>query len=140
MAKSSDKCSFCERSRIEAEVLIAGINGNICQDCVEQAQIILSEERSIKKPERSKELKLMKPAEIKKYLDQYVIGQEEAKRILAVAVYNHYKRISQGTFKNGNNDDVEIEKSNIIMVRNRHRKNFTGTIDRKNAACSVRHC
>jgi ATP-dependent Clp protease ATP-binding subunit ClpX len=116
MAKSSDKCSFCGRSRIEAEVLIAGINGNICQDCVEQAQIILSEERSIKKPERSKELKLMKPAEIKKYLDQYVIGQEEAKRILAVAVYNHYKRISQGTFKNGNNDDVEIEKSNIIMV------------------------
>lgn len=116
MAKSSDKCSFCGRSRIEAEVLIAGINGNICQDCVEQAQIILSEERSIKKPERSKELKLMKPAEIKKYLDQYVIGQEEAKRILAVAVYNHYKRISQGTFKNGSNDDVEIEKSNIIMV------------------------
>jgi ATP-dependent Clp protease ATP-binding subunit ClpX len=116
MAKSSDKCSFCGRSRIEAEVLIAGINGNICQDCVEQAQIILSEERSIKKPERSKELKLMKPAEIKKYLDQYVIGQEEAKRILAVAVYNHYKRISQGTYKNGNNDDVEIEKSNIIMV------------------------
>jgi len=116
MAKSSDKCSFCGRSRIEAEILIAGINGNICQDCVEQAQIILSEERSIKKPERSKELKLMKPGEIKKYLDQYVIGQEEAKRILAVAVYNHYKRISQSTFKNGTTDDVEIEKSNIIMV------------------------
>jgi len=116
MAKSSDKCSFCGRSRIEAEILIAGINGNICQDCVEQAQIILSEERSIKKPERSKELKLMKPGEIKKYLDQYVIGQEEAKRILAVAVYNHYKRISQSTFKNGSTDDVEIEKSNIIMV------------------------
>jgi len=116
MAKSSDKCSFCGRSRIEAEILIAGINGNICQDCVEQAQIILSEDRSIKKPERSKELKLMKPGEIKKYLDQYVIGQEEAKRILAVAVYNHYKRISQSTFKNGTTDDVEIEKSNIIMV------------------------
>jgi ATP-dependent Clp protease ATP-binding subunit ClpX len=118
MAKSSDKCSFCGRSRSEAEVLIAGINGNICQDCVAQAQIILSEEHSIKKPQRVKELKLMKPSEIKKYLDQYVIGQEEAKRILSVAVYNHYKRISQGTFKGGagSNDDVEIEKSNIIIV------------------------
>jgi len=116
MAKSSDKCSFCGRTRNETEVLIAGINGNICQDCVEQAQIILSEERSLKKPEHLKELKLMKPAEIKKYLDQYVIGQEEAKKILSVAIYNHYKRISQSTLKSNNSEDVEIEKSNIIIV------------------------
>jgi len=116
MAKSSDKCSFCGRTRNETEVMIAGINGNICQDCVEQAQIILSEERSLKKPEHLKELKLMKPAEIKKYLDQYVIGQEEAKKILSVAIYNHYKRISQSTLKSNNSEDVEIEKSNIIIV------------------------
>nr|NQU91929.1 ATP-dependent Clp protease ATP-binding subunit ClpX [Bacteroidota bacterium] len=116
MGKSSDRCSFCGRARNEAEILIAGINANICDECVEQAQLILKEEHSIKKPDKFKDFKVLKPFEIKKYLDQYVIGQEESKKILSVAVYNHYKRINQKTFKPGSKDDVEIEKSNVIIV------------------------
>ncbi len=117
MPKATDKCSFCGRSRNETEILIAGINGNICEDCVEQAQLIISEELSTKRPDKFKKFKLLKPTEIKSYIDQYVIGQEDAKRILSVAVYNHYKRISQkGKSIDKKNDDVEIEKSNIIIV------------------------
>ena len=117
MPKATDKCSFCGRSRNEAEILIAGINGNICEECVEQAKLIIKEELSTKQPDKFKNFKLLKPAEIKSYIDQYVIGQEDAKRILSVAVYNHYKRISQkGKTIDTKNDDVEIEKSNIIIV------------------------
>lgn len=116
MPKQDDRCSFCGRNRNETKILIAGINGYICNDCVEQAQQILHEEQAIKERELSGDFKLLKPNEIKHFLDQYVIGQEEAKRIISVAVYNHYKRIAQQQYKKGEDDDVEIEKSNIIMV------------------------
>ncbi len=116
MPKQADRCSFCGRNRNETKILIAGIDGYICNDCVEQAQQILSEEQAIKGRELSSDFKLLKPDEIKHYLDQYVIGQEEAKRILSVAVYNHYKRLQQTSYKKDKDDDVEIEKSNIIMV------------------------
>ncbi len=116
MAKDTDKCSFCGRARNETEILIAGINGNICEGCVEQAKLIIGEELSTKQPDKFKKFKLLKPAEIKSYIDQYVIGQDDAKRILSVAVYNHYKRISQKGKSIDKNDDIEIEKSNIIIV------------------------
>jgi len=120
MAKQSHlHCSFCARSRDEVKILIAGQEGHICENCVEHAQEIIAQELNIK-PEHSTasggasnfKLSVRKPAEIKKFLDEYVIGQDEAKRILAVAVYNHFKRITQKQVA----DDVEIEKSNIIMV------------------------
>ncbi|HZK09008.1 MAG TPA: ATP-dependent Clp protease ATP-binding subunit ClpX [Bacteroidales bacterium] len=113
MAKQSDKCSFCGRSRNETGMLIMGIDGNICNECVEQAAAILEEDSKIAHKSHAK-LKLPKPTEIKHFLDQYVIGQEESKRVLSVAVYNHYKRIDQT--KQSEEDDVEIEKSNIIIV------------------------
>lgn len=120
MAKQSHlHCSFCARSRDEVKILIAGQEGHICENCVEHAQEIIAQELNIK-PEHTAggggasnfKLSVRKPAEIKKFLDEYVIGQDEAKRILAVAVYNHFKRITQKQVA----DDVEIEKSNIIMV------------------------
>lgn len=107
-----DKCSFCGREKKEVSLLIAGIDGHICDRCVEQAYDIIREE--IKK-ESSFDLagiKLLKPKQIKEFVDQYVIGQDEAKKVLAVAVYNHYKRLTQAR----NNDETEIEKSNIILV------------------------
>jgi ATP-dependent Clp protease ATP-binding subunit ClpX len=116
MAKQMDKCSFCGRQRNETKVLISGMNAHICNECVEQAQLILQEERAAAKTRLPVDFKLLKPAEIKHHLDQYVIGQEEAKQVLAVAVYNHFKRISQEKYKKSKDDDVEIEKSNIIIV------------------------
>lgn len=108
------KCSFCGRDKSETYVLIAGINAHICDQCVQQAQNILSDEMNSKlKTNINANLTLLKPMEIKKFLDQYVIGQDEAKKVLAVAVYNHYKRISTKMKKQ---DEVEIEKSNIILV------------------------
>jgi len=114
--QTTDRCSFCGRSRNEVRILIAGINGNICEECVDQAQLILNEEQAVKHKKQQHDFKLVKPNEIKHFLDQYVIGQEEAKRILSVAVYNHYKRISPQNIKKNKNDDVEIEKSNIVIV------------------------
>jgi len=109
------KCSFCGRDKSETYVLIAGITGHICDQCIQQAQTILNDEMNSKlKHSLSNQMTLLKPVEIKKFLDQYIIGQDEAKKVLAVAVYNHYKRISQKTKKVA--DDVEIEKSNIVMV------------------------
>lgn len=106
-----DKCSFCGRPRKEAGMLIEGMAGFICDSCVDQAQNIIKEEaRSVPK-EPIKKQKLLKPIQIFEFLNQYVIGQEAAKKSLAVSVYNHYKRIFQE-----NNNDVEIEKSNIILV------------------------
>ena len=109
-------CSFCGRSRDEVKILIAGQEGHICENCVEHAQEIIAQELNLKQeslPTASNfKLTVRKPAEIKKFLDEYVIGQDDAKKILAVAVYNHFKRITQKAEK----DDVEIEKSNIIMV------------------------
>ena len=108
------KCSFCGRDKSETYVLIAGITGHICDQCIQQAQNILSDEMNNRlKTSLTGHLTLLKPMEIKKFLDQYVIGQDDAKKVLAVAVYNHYKRISH-KMKKG--EDVEIEKSNIILV------------------------
>ena len=108
------KCSFCGRDKSEAFVLIAGITGHICDQCIQQAQSILSDELSSKqKSNIQHHLNLHKPNEIKKFLDQYVIGQDDAKKVIAVAVYNHFKRVSQKFKKK---EDVEIEKSNIILV------------------------
>ena len=112
MPKDSQKCSFCGRERSEVNVLIAGIDAHICDTCITQAQTILSEEFVHHKDGKAPDIELKPPAEIKKYLDQYVIGQEEAKRVLSVAVYNHYKRLLQTK----DDDDVEIEKSNIIIA------------------------
>ena len=109
-------CSFCGRSEKDVLLMITGINGNICNICTEQAYKILQESTASatrKKEEKAaKDLKVPKPKEIKAYLDQYVIGQDDAKRFLSVAVYNHYKRLKHPEDPDG----VEIEKSNIIMV------------------------
>ncbi len=115
MAKKTDYCSFCGRKKSETNVLIAGLNAHICDYCVDQAQKIVKEEIPSKYQSKFQNVKLLKPFEIKKHLDQYVIGQEEAKKVLAVAVYNHYKRINQPQLK-AKYQDVEIEKSNIIIV------------------------
>lgn len=113
MAKKKEVCSFCGNGRDEVSLLISGIDGHICDRCTEQAYQILHEDSPSKRSKKtSTDLKVLKPLEIKTFLDQYVIGQDEAKRILAVAVYNHYKRIDQTVLE----DDVEIEKSNIILV------------------------
>jgi len=107
-----EKCSFCGRTKKEVNVLIAGVSGHICDSCIEQAYEIITEETKEKVSFNINDIKLLKPVEIKTFIDQYVIGQDDAKKILAVAVYNHYKRLAQKEQK----DDVEIEKSNIIMV------------------------
>ncbi|HOI47817.1 MAG TPA: ATP-dependent Clp protease ATP-binding subunit ClpX [Prolixibacteraceae bacterium] len=107
-----DKCSFCGREKKEVNLLIAGIDGHICDRCAEQAHAIILEEIKKEMPFDLDGAKLMKPREIKEFLDQYVIGQDHAKKILSVAVYNHYKRLSQRV----NDDETEIEKSNIILV------------------------
>lgn len=110
------ECSFCGRSEREVKLLITGINGYICEDCAEQAYRIVQENlQDGKKSAANKKYqpkKVPKPKEIKDYLDQYVIGQDDAKRYLSVAVYNHYKRLQQAV----SDDGVEIEKSNVIMV------------------------
>ncbi len=108
-------CSFCGRSERDVKLLISGMNGFICEDCAERAYQIVKDagiSDTVQTGDGFKMGKLPKPREIKAYLDQYVIGQDEAKRFLAVAVYNHYKRLQQPADDNG----VEIEKSNIIMV------------------------
>ncbi len=107
-----DKCTFCGRSRDEVNLLIAGNDGFICDDCATQAYDIVQEEMRSHTHLDMEGIEVKKPMEIKAFLDEYVIGQDEAKKHLAVAVYNHYKRLMQ----KGGKDDVEIEKSNIIMV------------------------
>ncbi|HWN89374.1 MAG TPA: ATP-dependent Clp protease ATP-binding subunit ClpX [Chitinophagaceae bacterium] len=117
MAKNPLHCSFCGRNRDEVKILIAGQEGHICENCVEHAREIIEQELMTKDDRTPSSFKLTvkKPVEIKKFLDEYVIGQDEAKRVLAVAVYNHYKRLQQKT-NESSTGDVEIEKSNIIMV------------------------
>ena len=117
MAKQAQlHCSFCGRSRDEVKILIAGQEGHICENCVEHAQEIIVQELNLKNDSNSAnanfKLSVRRPAEIKKFLDEYVIGQDDAKKVLSVAVYNHFKRIVQKKLT----DDIEIEKSNIIMV------------------------
>lgn len=117
MAKNPLHCSFCGRNRDEVKILIAGQEGHICENCVEHAREIIEQEL-MTKDERipsSFKLTVKRPVEIKKFLDEYVIGQDEAKRVLSVAVYNHYKRLQQKANET-TTSDVEIEKSNIIMV------------------------
>ena len=121
MAKQTNlHCSFCGRSRDEVKILIAGQEGHICENCVEHAQEIILQELQIKQEHilgsqsggAGFKMTIKKPLEIKQFLDEYIIGQDEAKKVLSVAVYNHFKRITQKQAT----DDVEIEKSNIIMV------------------------
>ncbi|MFN5148463.1 MAG: ATP-dependent Clp protease ATP-binding subunit ClpX [Flavobacteriia bacterium] len=113
MSKKETGCSFCGRSRSEVGILIAGVSGHICESCVQQAHSIIKEEDLNEKKEGQSEMvTVLKPSEIKSKLDEYVIGQDDAKKILSVAVYNHYKRLNQPATK----DDVEIEKSNVILV------------------------
>jgi ATP-dependent Clp protease ATP-binding subunit ClpX len=118
MAKQAQlHCSFCGKSRDEVKILIAGQEGHICENCVEHAQEIIVQELNLKNESgvsgsSNFKLSVRRPAEIKKFLDEYVIGQDDAKKVLSVAVYNHFKRIVQKQQP----DDIEIEKSNIIMV------------------------
>lgn len=113
MAKEVLECSFCGRKKPETNLLIAGINAHICDRCIEQAHgIVLEELKTSGASKLVADLILKKPKEIRAFLDQYVIGQEQTKKVMSVAVYNHYKRLMQQQI----DDDVEIEKSNIIMV------------------------
>jgi ATP-dependent Clp protease ATP-binding subunit ClpX len=114
MAKENLECSFCGRKKPETNLLIAGLDAHICDRCIEQAHGIVAEEsRQSRSDDLSSELVLKKPKEIKGFLDTYVIGQERTKKVLSVAVYNHYKRLLQPT---GKEEDIEIQKSNIVMV------------------------
>ncbi|MGC6434481.1 MAG: ATP-dependent Clp protease ATP-binding subunit ClpX [Crocinitomicaceae bacterium] len=112
MAKKDIRCSFCGKHKDEVKMLITGISGHICEDCVEQANTIITEQQASVKKAVDKNIKILKPVEIKSKLDDYVIGQLDAKKTLSVAVYNHYKRLSQEVAE----DEVEIEKSNVILV------------------------
>jgi len=115
MAKKETNCSFCGRPRAQVGMLIAGVSGHICESCITQGYSIVQEEmgavnKAVAKPHEP--LNVLKPREIKAKLDEYVIGQEDAKKVLSVSVYNHYKRLNQKVTK----DEVEIEKSNVILV------------------------
>lgn len=113
MAKEVLECSFCGRKKPETNLLIAGINAHICDRCIEQAHgIVLEELKTSGNSKLAGDLILQKPKEIRAFLDQYVIGQDQTKKVMSVAVYNHYKRLMQQQL----DDEVEIEKSNIIMV------------------------
>ena len=111
--KENLSCSFCGREKKDTNVLIAGINGHICDHCIRQAYGIVVEEMDMKeRKELSSSLRLVKPLEIKTFLDQYVIGQDTAKKVLSVAVYNHYKRLMNPAAS----EEVELDKSNIVIV------------------------
>jgi len=112
MGKDKINCSFCGKDKQDTLVLVAGINGHICDECISQAQGIVREEISETISEFDTNAVLLTPKEVNEHLGQYVIGQDEAKKTISVAVYNHYKRIAQ----KDNGDEVEIEKSNIILV------------------------
>ena len=113
MAKQELECSFCGRKKSETNLLIAGLDAHICDRCIEQAHgIVLEESKQSDNSELSAELMLKKPQQIKAFLDEYIIGQEFTKKVMSVAVYNHYKRLLQKP----SDDDIEIQKSNIIMV------------------------
>lgn len=115
MAEREISCSFCGRKKSEVNILIAGITGHICDHCIDQANSIVSEELDQRKTSKVEQnLTLQKPLDIKRFLDEFVIGQDDAKKVLSVAVYNHYKRLLQPGAKS--KDDIEIEKSNIMLV------------------------
>ena len=114
MSKQEVNCSFCGRKKSEVNMLIAGISGHICDYCIEQADEIIKQELEHNtKKKVDKNLVIQKPVDIKKHLDDYVIGQDEAKKVLSVAVYNHYKRLLQGESAT---EDLEIEKANMVFV------------------------
>jgi ATP-dependent Clp protease ATP-binding subunit ClpX len=108
-------CSFCGRNKKDVDLMISGIHAHICNHCITQANQILSEESKTKSPEDAPKFNLIKPIDMKKHLDQYVVGQDDAKKVISVAVYNHYKRLIQQK-KEDEVEEVTIEKSNIIMV------------------------
>jgi ATP-dependent Clp protease ATP-binding subunit ClpX len=111
--KKEDNCSFCGRTRKEVNYLIAGMEGMICENCISQAHKIISEDAPQQHTAQNvKPVKVLKPSEITAHLNEYVIGQEEAKKVISVAVYNHFKRINA----KANPKEVEIEKSNILLV------------------------
>ncbi|MGE4346671.1 MAG: ClpX C4-type zinc finger protein, partial [Flavobacteriaceae bacterium] len=114
MAKNELECSFCGKKKANTDILIAGRNAHICESCIEQAYGIIMEEleRTGGTSNQNSDLVIKKPIEIREFLDQYVIGQEQTKKVLSVAVYNHYKRLVQAP----DDDEIEIEKSNIIMT------------------------
>lgn len=119
MRMDASTCSFCGRKKKDVDLLLSGMDALICNFCIEQGFELVQEELGVKQPTKKKEpqqsfqiLKVPKPQEIKKFMDQYVIGQDDAKKVLSVAVYNHYKRLQQQK----TNDDIYIEKSNVIMV------------------------
>ena len=114
MAKTEDiNCSFCGRPKNEVGILIAGVTGHICENCIEQAHQIVDEQSKYDRGgDVQADFRLLKPSQIKESLDEYVIGQDEAKKVLSVAVYNHYKRLSQRQ----SDSDIEIDKSNVILV------------------------
>src|SRR5690606_17105322 len=105
-------CSFCGRNKKYVDLMFSGINALICDKCISQAQQILSEELNTNQKQSAPKFNLIKPTDMKKYLDQFVVGQDEAKKVISVAVYNHYKRLMQKKM----DEDIMIEKSNIIMV------------------------
>ena len=110
MTKKEANCSFCGKPKEDVSILIAGISGHICENCINQAHSIVKQENINEEVEEI--VNLLKPTEIKSMLDEYVIDQDEAKKVLSVAVYNHYKRLNQKSIKN----EIEIEKSNVILV------------------------
>ena len=112
--KEELECSFCKRKKEETNLLIAGVDSHICDKCIEQAHGIVLEESMNEKKKVGNDFLVKKPKEIKEFLDQYIIGQDESKKVMSVAVYNHYKRLLQKP--TSKEDDVEIEKSNIILV------------------------
>ena len=105
-------CSFCGKNKHDTNILIAGSSAHICDVCIEQAHVIANKDKTVEKKFSSSNINLLKPKQIKEHLDEFVIGQDQAKKVISVAVYNHYKRILN------NSDDIEIDKSNIIMVGN----------------------
>ena len=112
MSKPDLNCSFCGRPKPETQLLIAGLDAHICDRCITQAHGIVQEEASLEEGAEADSIELKPPKEIKSFLDTYVIGQEASKKVLSVAVYNHYKRLIQQTSK----EDVEIQKSNVLVV------------------------
>lgn len=112
MSKKETTCSFCGRPRSQVRMLIAGISGHICDGCISQAQSIIKEELTESPAQDDAPMNLMTPSEIKTKLDDYIIGQDAAKKTLSVAVYNHYKRLNHKVGE----DEIEIDKSNVVMV------------------------
>ncbi|MFT5155850.1 MAG: ATP-dependent Clp protease ATP-binding subunit ClpX, partial [Bacteroidia bacterium] len=114
MTEKEISCSFCGRPNSQVSLLVSGIDAHICDECIERGHSIVSEEKDHRKATTPFEIELLKPKDIKEHLDAYVIGQDDAKKVLSVAVYNHYKRLLH--LKKGDNKGVELEKSNILMV------------------------